>query len=97
MFNVGKDTKHLLLVAHKLFLVGYGCGGGGFSMPTLTIKENKQELLLCLWLVFELKHKKGNLGRGKAALHFLSLCSEALRWLTLLHKERASSLPEQVH
>ena len=30
-----------------------------------TIKENKQELLLCLWLVFERNTKKKTQGAGK--------------------------------
>lgn len=39
-----------------------------------TIKENKQELPLCLWLLSERNThtKKENLGSKKAALHFLS-------------------------
>lgn len=53
LFNLGEDTKHLPCITK--FLVHTV---GGFAVLTYTIKENKRELLLCLWLVFEQNLKK---------------------------------------
>lgn len=48
-----------------------------------TIKENKQELLLCLWLLSECSTKTENSETKKVALHFLSHTVKLLDGLDL--------------
>lgn len=68
LFNAGEDTRHLPRVTES-FLKRWR---EGLRHASSTIKENKQELLLCLWLVFERYMKQKAQGARKAPLHFLS-------------------------
>lgn len=55
---------------------------GAFAMLAYAIKESSQELLLCLWRLFEKNIEEENQRSSKAALHLLSPHSRVLRSVT---------------